>query len=237
MADDAVQDGPGLDDSGIIALVGGDEFKAPAAAFDRLLLSVSSRMPASVAVLPTAAAGENPQLAAEHGVNHFEGLGARSYSVMILDAADANDERLVDELRGADIVYLVGGNPAYLLDTLRDSAAWTCVVELAQRGVIIAGSSAGAMVMGERMRYRGEDFDGLALAGGVMVLPHFERASADRVEQVRSSLSADLTMLGIDGSTGCIRRGGEWLVEGPGQISVIGATGTQVYGAGARFTL
>ncbi len=220
-----------------IALVGGDEFRAPAAAFDRRLLSLANRTPASVAILPTAAAAENPDLAAANGIKHFRSLGAEPYAVSIHDAATANDERLVNELRHADIVYFTGGNPTHLLESLKGSAAWSCLLELRQQGVILAGSSAGAMVLGERMSYGGRDMDGLALLPCIVVLPHFERTSEERVERLRSSLPPNLAILGIAGATGCVRHEGEWLVEGPGEVTLIAKSGAEVFAAGTRFRL
>ena len=222
---------------GPIALVGGDEFRGPADAFDRLLISLAPQDRPAVAILPTAAADSNPYLAADHGVRHFERLDAAPYSVMIRDSATANDEALIEELRRADIVYFSGGDPLYLLETIRGSLAWTCIQELSQHGAIVAGSSAGAMILGQRMAFRGQEMDALAAVPGVVVLPHFERSSADRVKQLRASLAPDLTLLGIAGATGCVRQGKEWRVDGPGVVSVITRSDTQVFSAGDSFTL
>lgn len=93
------------------------------------------------------------------------------------------------------------------------------------------------MGLGERMLYRGQDLDGLALLPGIVVLPHFERSTPERVQKVRSSLPPDLTLLGIAGATGCVLHQGEWLVEGPGQVIVITASTTEVYSTGGRFRL
>ena len=223
---------------GPIGLVGGDEFRVPATAFDRLLLGLARRNPASVAILPTAAAADgNPYLAAAHGVEHFERVGASAFSVNIYYAATANDAAIVDELRRADMVYIAGGSPSHLLASLKDSLAWSCLIDLAQKGVIIAGSSAGAMIFGERMHYRGQDVDGLGLVPGVAVMPHFERVPEERAAQLQASLSPGLTLLGIGGATGCVLHGGEWLVEGPGQVTVISQSGIENFVAGARFEL
>lgn len=222
---------------GPIALVGGDEFRGPATAFDRLLISMAPNPRPAVAILPTAAAESNPYLAANHGVRHFERLGADSYPVMIRDRATANDEALVEELRRADIIYFSGGDPLHLLDAMRGSLAWNSVQELSQRGTIVAGSSAGAMMLGQRMAFRGQETEGLAAVPGIVVLPHFERSSADRVKRLRASLAPELTLLGIPGATGCVRQGGQWRVDGPGEVSVITTSETQVFSAGAGFTL
>ena len=231
------QPGKRTDGPGPIALVGGDEFQGPAAAFDRLLVSLAPQPRPAVAILPTAAIEGNPYLTAEHGVRHFEQLETEPYPVMMLDQTSANDEALIDELRRADIVYFSGGKPTHLLESMRGSAAWACIVELSQRGAIVAGSSAGAMMLGERMAFRGQAFAGLAAVPGVVVLPHFERSSRDRVARLRASLPPELTLLGIAGATGCVRHDGEWHVDGPGEVSVITSTGAQVFSAGARFTL
>lgn len=223
--------------AGPIGLVGGDEFRGAARAFDLLLLSFAPRTPASVAILPTAAVAGSPYLTAAHGISHFERLGARPYPVSIHDRATANDGRLVNELQEADIVYFSGGSPTHLLESLRTSLAWTCLLDLSERGVILAGSSAGAMVLGERVLYRGQDIGGLGLVDGVVVLPHFERSSSERVQRLRSSLPSELTLLGIAGATGCVRHEGQWQVEGPGEVSVITSSTTQVYSAGACFSL
>ena len=220
-----------------IALVGGDEFRGPAAAFDRLLISLAPQVRPAVAILPTAAADSNPYLAASNGVRHFERLEAEPYPVMIRDSATANDQALIDELRRADIVYFSGGDPVRLLDTMRGSTAWAAIEELSQRGAIVAGSSAGAMMLGQRMAFRGQDMEGLAAVPGVVVLPHFERSSPDRVKRLRASFAPELTLLGIAGATGCVRQGEAWRVEGPGEVSVITNSATQVFSAGASFTL
>ncbi len=222
---------------GPIALVGGDEFRGPADPFDRLLISLARQDRPAVAILPTAAADSNPYLAANNGVRHFERLDAEPYPVMIRDSATANDEALIEELRRADIVYFSGGDPLHLLNTMRGSLAWTCVEELSQHGAIVAGSSAGAMMLGQRMAFRGQDMEGLAAVPGVVVLPHFERSSADRLKRLRASIAPELTLLGIAGATGCVRQGKEWRVDGPGEVSVITSSDTQVYSAGDSFTL
>ena len=222
---------------GPIALVGGDEFRGPAAAFDRLLISIAAQDRPAVAILPTAAADSNPYLAANHGVRHFERLNAEPYPVMIRDSATANDEALIEELRRADIVYFSGGDPLHLLNTMRGSLAWTCIEELSQRGAIVAGSSAGAMVLGEMMRRPrlGGWVDALGVYPGLAVLPHHESSDpAQTSSQLVSQTSGGLTVLGIDARTGCLGRPGSWRVVGSGRVTVYQGAGWQVYDSGAH---
>ena len=221
----------------LVALVGGEEFTEAAEAFDRELLAVVEAKTANIAILPTAAKSENPFLAAAHGISHFRKLGADPYGVMIVDKITADAPVLVSELAGADIVYLTGGNPANLLEGLRDSKAWQKLREMADDGVVLAGSSAGAMVLGERMAFGGEETEALGLVAGVIVLPHFERADSKRIKQLVKAAPAGITYLGIDGATGCLRVSDEWRVTGPGRVHVITRDGAEVVESGGAFRL
>ena len=100
---------------------------------------------------------------------------------MVLNATDANDEALIAAADEADVIYLTGGNPAHLLDTLAGSRLAAALRAALHRGAIVAGSSAGAMALGDRMRFRGEWSEALGLARGVAVLPHHERSDPERV--------------------------------------------------------
>ena len=221
----------------LVALVGGEEFTEAAEPFDRELLAVVEAKTANIAILPTAAKSENPFLAAAHGISHFRKLGADPYGVMIVDKITADAPVLVSELAGADIVYLTGGNPANLLEGLRGSKAWQKLREMADDGVVLAGSSAGAMVLGERMAFGGEETEALGLVAGVVVLPHFERADNERIEQLVKAAPEGMTYLGIDGATGCLRVNDEWRVTGPGRVHVITRDGAEVVESGGAFRL
>ena len=74
-----------------ILLVGGDEFRPAAAGMDRHILEQTGQSTPRVAIIPTAAAHENPALAASNGVRHFTGLGASAYSVDVIQRADAEN--------------------------------------------------------------------------------------------------------------------------------------------------
>ena len=222
---------------GAIGLVGGDEFRGRGDAVDRALLGLAPRTPPSLAILPTAAFHENPELAAANGLAHFQRLGAQPYAVMILDRATANDESLVSELRKADLVYLSGGSPTHLLDSLRGSRAWDSLVEMWQRGVVIAGSSAGAMVLCQKMLYRDHLLDGLGLIRRVAVVPHFENSSPGSIERLQSAIPADLTLLGTDSATGSVGIGSQWQVVGAGRVTIITKSSSLSLPAGKKFDL
>ncbi|HUY76556.1 MAG TPA: Type 1 glutamine amidotransferase-like domain-containing protein [Ktedonobacterales bacterium] len=230
---------------GILALVGGDEFRANCVPMDRELLGMIARGPARVVILPTAAAQQGPGMAAANGVRYFAGLGAEASSAMVLTRADADDPTMVAALADADLIYLTGGSPSYLLGALRGSAVWSAIQRRYQEGAMIAGSSAGAMVMGVAMRYGGAAWTPtLGLTTRLAVIPHHDgapNASQGYTADLRASLpqlAPPPTVVGVATATACIGDDGdEWRVVGVGAVTVYATEGPRVYHAGERFTL
>ena len=222
--------------AGRIALVGGDEFRAICAGMDAELLAATGVAKPRVVVVPTAAAMERPELAAANGARHFNALGADAKPLMVLTADDANDAALVAAADAADVIYLTGGNPAYLMGALAGSRLAEALRAALCRGAIVAGSSAGAMALGERMRFRGEWSAGLGLARGIAVLPHHERSDPERVAaELAGALPAGVTALGIDGATGCVSEGAGWRALGAGKVARYRAGAWARFGAGEVF--
>ena len=224
--------------AGLIALVGGDEFRRYCVDMDRDILAATGKDQARVVVLPTAAV-TGPVKAAHDGVTHFTGLGGDGQPLMILDSEQANDPQMVERLAGADVIYFTGGNPNHLLETLQDSQLLAGIMAAMDGGAILAGSSAGAMVMGSVMRRPRADewVTGLGIAEGICVLPHHERSNPDQVaEQIQERLSNDLTVLGIDAQTACLGSGGDWRVTGHGKVTVYRPGGWRQFEAGETFS-
>jgi len=205
--------------AGAIALVGGDEFRPGCEEMDRALLEATGVPRPVLLVVPTAAAFESPSRAASNGVSYFSDLGFDASALMVLSATDAGDEELLSPVGTADVIYFTGGNPAHLQETLTGSILLEHVRLALERGALVAGSSAGAMVLGPWMRFRGWT-EALGLAPGVATLPHHERSEPVEVaRELRESAPSGLTVLGIDGKTGCLGRGGEWRVIGAGGVT------------------
>ena len=222
-----------------IALVGGDEFRPHCQEMDTALLQAAGRQHPRVVILPTAAAHSGPQKAANDGVAHFNRLGANAEPLLILNQAQANDPNLVRRIAPADLIYLTGGSPDHLLQTLRNSRLLTAISEAVAQGAILAGSSAGAMAMGALMRRpsTGQWVDALGIAPGIAVLPHHEnRDPAQIFPQLQPPLTAGLTILGIDAQTGLLGQPGQWQVVGYGQITAYRPAGWQTYPSGAAIT-
>ena len=225
---------------GDIGLVGGEEFRVGCEEMDREIMRASGQDPARVVVIPTAAV-TGPEKAANDGVRHFSSLGGNAESLMILDRDHADDAGLAGSLSGAGVIYFTGGSPDHLLTTLRDSLLWRAILEAVDQGAVLAGSSAGAMVLGEMMRRPrlGGWVDALGVTPALAVLPHHEggdpaQTSSQLQSQTSSGLTSGLTVLGIDARTGCLGRPGNWRVVGSGRVTVYQGAGWQVYESGAN---
>lgn len=221
---------------GRIALVGGDEFRPTCREMDFQLVQATGKSSPRLLVIPTASEN-NAGLASNHGVTHFLDLGADAAPLMVTTAEEANDEALVSQVDSADVVYFTGGNPAKLLDDIQGSLLLQKIKDLLQRNAILAGSSAGAMVMGSWMRFR-EWRETLGIVPGVVALPHHERRTPEETsEELASSGHADLLGVGIDGATGMLSGPEGWTVLGGGNVTVYGNGEWQRYSAGESFKL
>ena len=211
-------EGPG---SGWLALIGGAEWRE-GCSFDRTLLEVADGD--EVLVLPTAAAYEHPERAVQTAEGYFDGLGAKARGLMVLSRGDAEEQDNADAVRRSRFIYLAGGSPMHLRSVLKDSKVWDALVAAWQDGAILAGSSAGAMVLCDPMvDPRGGAFTlGLALVAQVAIIPHHDTWSPDKARRTIKLAPPGLPVVAIDEQTALMRHpDGKWVVEGAGQVVVV----------------
>jgi cyanophycinase len=206
--------------SGVLALVGGEEF-TEGCTFDADLVASSGGD--EVLVLPTGAAYEHPQRLVDAAINWFEALGVKAAGLNVLARRDAFDPELVDSIRAARFLYLVGGSPMHLRSVLKDSPAWDALTEAWDGGAVLAGSSAGAMVLCDPMvDPRGGAFTlGLGLLANLAVIPAHNRWSEDAAHRTLKMSPPELVLVGIDERAALIRHpDGTWRTEGAGSVAV-----------------
>jgi len=205
---------------GPLALVGGAEWQERCS-FDAGLLAASGGN--DVLVLPTAAAYEHPQRAVDTASRYFEALGGRVRGLMVLGRVDAEDDANAGAVRGARFIYLSGGSPLHLRSVLKDSKVWQALEEAWHDGAVLAGSSAGAMVLGDPMiDPRGGALTvGLGLVEQLAVMPHADTWSHEKAHRTFTLAAGGLKIAAIDEQTALLRDpGGTWRVEGGGSVTV-----------------
>lgn len=214
----------------IIALVGSGEFTPTLEETDKYLTSLVKDP--NIAIFPTAA-GQEPDYKKwiDQGINHFSKIGISATGFPIVNMKQANDPILKERLKSFNIFYFSGGDPGYLLDIIKDSLLLEIVLEGVENGVILAGSSAGAMVMGKKVMAKVYQFmargipppweDGLDIVD-LCVVPHFDylqkRYSKKFWDKLVANLPKDTKIIGIDENTALILEGNEKKVLGRGGV-------------------
>jgi cyanophycinase len=216
---------------GPVALVGSGEFLPAMAGFDRLLLEATGVARPRVAVLPTASWPDGEQAFwrwAEMGMEHFRSLGAEVEAVPVMDRDAACDTAHAQAVGEADVIYMSGGKPDYLLDALDGSAVWAAAVAAHARGAVLAGCSAGAMVLADRqprfrrvtvpfpLRWR----ESLGIVEAIAVLPHYDARPETLWAVFALQAPRDVAVIGIDDDTALLGWNGSWQVHGRGRVTV-----------------
>ena len=206
---------------GELALVGGSEWSAGCEVFDSELLEAAHGR--EVLVLPTAAAYWHPERAVQTAADYFLSLGASVKSCMVLRRADAEDRANAGTVRAARFVYLAGGSVLHLRSVLKASAVWDALVGAWADGAVVAGSSAGAMVLGDAMvDPRGGALTlGLGLLSQLAVLPHAGSWSEEKTHRTVKLATGGLRIAAIDERTALLRGSdGRWRTAGEGKVTI-----------------
>jgi cyanophycinase len=213
---------------GPLALVGGDELKPGNEPQDEVLVRVAGDGPAFV--VATAAGRQHPEVAVANAVRWFASLGLAVEELPATRRSDAKDSANAACARQGRFFYLVGGDPGLVPKTLAGTPLWEAIAEAWRSGAALAGSSAGAMALGEwtlvRERMPGDDrrryLPALGLVPRLAVLPHFETFGHRWVESAeRAAPRSDVVLLGVDERTAALHVDGAWRALGDGGVTVI----------------
>jgi cyanophycinase len=231
-----------------VVLVGAGEFLQGMAALDRDLLAAIGRARPRVAILPTASAPDGETVFrrwAELGMEHFAALGAEVEPVLVRTREEAGDDVAVQAIGEADLIYLSGGKPGHLREVLDGTRVGGALRAAHERGAVIAGCSAGAMVLAAHqpefrrrmlpwpLRWR----TGLGLVDGAAVLPHYDAWPEPMVALMALQAPRDVAVLGIDEDTAIVGRDGVWQVYGRARVTVWRGRHRERYRRGEAFRL
>lgn len=241
--------------AGALALVGSGEYTPAMHDTDRLLLdTLGGPAAARVVVIPTASGLEPgmPQRWNAMGVEHFSALGATVTPVELVGRDDAHDEAVLAILRAANFFYFSGGNPEYVVETLRGTPAWQAITGGLARGAVLAGCSAGAMMMGSyTLRIRSimngqppQWVQAFGVVPGLVIMPHFDRVAhfvgQELFRAIIASAPEKTVLVGVDEDTALVRESPDaaWRVSGRQTVSVFDTDGARtMYQAGAAVLL
>jgi len=220
---------------GSIALVGSGEYLPEMAKLESLLIQdgVANKKRERFVQIPTAAGQESSDRIRywqELGERQAKSLGVEVVFLPMFDGESANKSEYVEAIADSALVYMSGGDPHFLANTLRESLALDAIRENWRSGGSLAGCSAGAMVMSTKIPNfrlsRSHPTDGFGLVPDIRVIPHFNKffkwipASAAKV---LLHVPDNSILIGVDELTAIVKRSGSahWVVVGEAKVHVL----------------
>jgi cyanophycinase len=228
--------------TGTIALVGSGEWLPVMFDIEKELLK--NKPPVYVQL--STAAGLEGQKSLDHwktlAIEQANRLNVESRWLPIFDKESANDPDLAKQIVGAGLIYLSGGDPTYLAETLRNSIVWKTIVEQWESGASLAGCSAGAMALTNwvptmrlKIRKNNKDVAGLGMLPNLRVIPHFDRMLCwipDIITRYLINTPKGVTIVGIDENTALVGSKNKWVVKGKQSVWVLDNNGSVEYKSG-----
>ena len=224
--------GLGIGVAGPVILIGGAEDKRR----DRVILTRFVEMAggedAHVVVISTASTLGD--LATERYGELFEEMGVpRVTGLRPLTREEANDPTVAGTLADATGVFLTGGNQVRLVSVVGGTRLEDALASAHDRGVVVAGTSAGASAVSTHMVAFGRPgaspkhrmihiSAGLGLVDGVVVDQHFEQRGRMGRLLAAVALSPRLIGIGLDEDTAAIIYPDRTLeVVGKGSVTLV----------------
>ncbi|MGO9015393.1 MAG: cyanophycinase [Dissulfurispiraceae bacterium] len=236
------EDKTGKKTRGYILLEGGAEFGGRMAEPDKRAIELAGGLDAQVSIIPTAAVPDNNhQRAGQSGVRWFKSLGAKQVtSLPLIDRASADEFTIASALRRSRLIYLLGGFPQYLAQTLAGTLSWQAILEAYAAGAVIGGSSAGAMILCQHYYDPATSriVNGLNLVLQACVVPHHNTFGKGWASSLLPFIP-DAVIIGIDEQTGLIddSEEREWTVFGKGAVTIYKGRITATYHSGETLSL
>jgi cyanophycinase-like exopeptidase len=235
---------------GSLALVGSGEYLPAMATFEKSLIDdgiKNGKRPIYVQI-PTAAGQESDdrlEYWKQLGKSQADRLGVDSIFLPIFTRDDANNPDYVSLIHDSALIYMSGGDPHYLAETLMGTALWDEIQENWRTGTSLAGCSAGAMVLSSHIPnfrlLKKAPTAGLNLLPEIRVIPHFNkffRWIPESAAKVLLHVPDDSILIGVDELTAIVKRSGDehWVVVGEAKVHVLKGMPDQQLGDGEVIT-
>jgi len=221
--------------NGSLALVGSGEYLPAMASFEKSLLDdgiKNGKRPIYIQI-PTAAGKESPdrlEYWKQLGLEQAKRLDVASIFLPIFTREDANNPEYAALIKDSALMYMSGGDPHYLAETLVDTPLWDAIKENWRTGASLAGCSAGAMVLSSHIPnfrlLKKSPSQGLSLLPEIRVIPHFNKFFKwipESAAKVLLHVPDDTILIGVDELTAIVKRSGDehWVVVGEAMVHVL----------------
>ena len=231
---------------GSLALVGSGEYLPDMAELEKSLIQdgLTHGKANKFVQIPTAAGRESKdrlEFWKELGARQADLIGAEQIFLPIFDRDSANSDQFADAISDSALVYMSGGDPHYLAQTLTGTPVWDAILKNWQSGGSLAGCSAGAMVLSSEIpNFRFLKYGptpGLNVIGNIRVIPHFNKFFKwipDAAAKVLMHAPEGSILLGVDEMTALVQRSGKdfWEVNGQAKVHVLQGAPAEQLAAG-----
>lgn len=201
-----------------IALVGAGEFTDAMNETDLYLYHQIKKLPAVVGIIATASGQETAFDGwLDRGIEHFKKLSIKAIPIRVRNKEDAMNEDYTKLVKQCGWIYFSGGDPSYLLSSIKNTLLWHTILSEYKHGCIISGASAGAMILGNllllnpmaAMRQLPAEFEPAFHLVDYMIIPHYDKIGDKFIllqEEIQRSLPLKESekFLGIDEDTALI---------------------------------
>jgi len=236
---------------GSLALVGSGEYLPAMASLEQSLIQdgVKNGKKARFIQIPTAAGQESADRIAfwrELGRAQGERLGVEVEFLEILNRQDAQDKELATLIADSALIYLSGGDPHHLADSLAGTPVFDAIYQGWASGSSLAGCSAGAMALSTHIpnfRFsKKSPTPGFNFLPKVRVIPHFDRFFRwipESAAKVLMSSPDETILIGIDELTALVKRSEDdfFTVEGGALVHILSGANPERLKPGEKFTL
>ncbi|NEP17913.1 MAG: cyanophycinase [Leptolyngbya sp. SIO4C1] len=220
--------------TGKLLIIGGAEDKHDTCQILREFVRKAGGIKARLVVLTVASS--LPYEVGEDYIRVFERLGAADVRIVHTDTReDTERESVRENVQQATGIFFAGGSQQRIIDIIKDTELDRQLHQRCSEGVIIAGTSAGAAIMPDRMIEAGDSDTnprpetvemgpGLGFLPGIVVDQHFTQRG--RLGRLLTALVMQPSALGIgiDENTAILVEGSEFEVIGTGAVTVIDET-------------
>ena len=204
--------------NGSLALIGSGEYLPAMAQFEKSLIDdgiKNGKRPIYIQI-PTAAGKESTdrlEYWKQLGKSQADRLGVDSIFLPIFTREDANNPEYATLIHNSALIYMSGGDPHYLAETLMDTPLWSAIEQNWRTGTSLAGCSAGAMVLSAHIpnfrMLKKSPTAGLNLLPEIRVIPHFNKFFKwipESAAKVLLHVPDDSILIGVDELTAIVKR-------------------------------
>jgi cyanophycinase len=216
-----------------VMVIGGAEDKVNGCSILNAFFNSAGGKMATIGIIPCAS--QEPSVVGDRYYQIFKGMGAPQIQILdIRQPKECDEARWLNILASCSGIFITGGDQLRLRDLIGGSQFMASIKErIALDNLVMAGTSAGAAIVGEKMISGGSSGEspnqslvdlttGLGIFPELLVDQHFH--NRNRMARLMSAIAAhpDKLGIGIDEDT-CAAFGGDGTFEvlGKGTITII----------------